>query len=247
MTVSITKKISSVSLKSKENTDESILPVQQSNPVAHLDIDPLYTRIDKRPETALNAVTEKLSYYTQEGKKTVYIIVSFIEVEGVVEGNPVIIERPIEFFYPVLQNQWIVSTMRSLSLAARGGYVSQALKDLRKVCWDKGPVRFGSNAFDKPIYHDSEVAAIAFALQRILQKRGFLDVEGNQVPARVLSKKLTTDYNSIEFELPSNDVINQETCDATKNNQLSCPTCESEMIIMDGCPTCTTCGYSKCG
>ncbi|BBI58926.1 hypothetical protein HSBAA_02320 [Vreelandella sulfidaeris] len=49
----------------------------------------------------------------------------------------------------------------------------QAVADLRKVAWDKGLVRCGMNRWNKPMFHDSEVAAIAWSIQQILYRRGF--------------------------------------------------------------------------
>ncbi|HOI66463.1 MAG TPA: adenosylcobalamin-dependent ribonucleoside-diphosphate reductase, partial [Thiomonas arsenitoxydans] len=87
------------------------------------DIDPLTRRIEGRPSGDLQAVTSKISYMTSEGQKTVYLSVSFAEVEGRVNGEAVRIERPIEFFMPAGQRdegqQWIASNMRLLSLVAR--------------------------------------------------------------------------------------------------------------------------------
>ena len=106
-------------------------------------IDPMRTVIESRPKGALSAVADKIEYWTTEGHNTLYIVVSFLPVpdaDGV--GT---IERAIEFFMPVGQNgesqQWITSTMRMLSLAARGGFLERALRDMRKVAWDRGPVR----------------------------------------------------------------------------------------------------------
>ena len=122
--------------------------------VSKADVNPLTLRIDRRPNGSLEAVSEKIEYSTSMGKRKVYLLISFLPVEGHHNGKQVTVERPIEFFYPVEQDQWIAATMRSLSLAARGGYVPQALADLRKVVWDKGPVRCGKNAYGKPLHHD---------------------------------------------------------------------------------------------
>ncbi|KAF7961825.1 hypothetical protein AWV80_28935 [Cupriavidus sp. UYMU48A] len=45
-------------------------------------------------------MTSKLDYMTYEGHKTVYLTVNFMRVSGVLDGMPVEIERPIEFFMP---------------------------------------------------------------------------------------------------------------------------------------------------
>jgi len=75
--------------------------------------------------------------------------------------------------------QWITSSMRLLSLAARGGFLSRALRDMKKVAWDRGPVRLGTKKKQDgavaPMWHDSEVAAVAFAIENILAKRGIAE------------------------------------------------------------------------
>ena len=134
--------------------------------------DPMRAVIDTRPRGGLQAVAEKLEYWTQEGAQTLYLIVSFLPVG---EGR----ERAIEFFMPVGQSgesqQWITASMRLLSLAARGGFLERALADMRKVAWDRGPVRLGtyerSDGAQAPLWHDSEVAAIAYAIQNIIARR----------------------------------------------------------------------------
>jgi ribonucleoside-diphosphate reductase alpha chain len=140
-------------------------------------VDPMRTVIESRPKGALSAVAEKVEYWTQEGHKTLYLIVSFLPVPAA-QGSGTV-ERAIEFFMPVGQSgesqQWITSSMRMLSLAARGGFLERALGDMRKVAWDRGPVRLGT--YEKadgtrvPMWHDSEVAAIAFAVQNIIARR----------------------------------------------------------------------------
>ncbi|WP_227370069.1 ribonucleoside-diphosphate reductase [Halomonas sp. M20] len=220
--------------------------------------DPLTLRIPSRPEGTLEAVSEKISYVGAEGRKKVYVLVAFMPVEGVLNGKQVVIERPVEFFFPSGQlsseHQWITATMRSLSLAARGGYVTQALADLRKVAWDKGLVRCGMNRWNKPMFHDSEVAAIAWSLQQILHRRGFVDADGIQVPvdelARVHAQRL---MNGQPWQPPVEE--KDEAPAATQSGSGAgapvvghCPECRGELIMMDGCPTCYAgCGWSKCG
>jgi len=102
---------------SKEAAEKSSIDVDN--------IDPNRVVIERRPEGSLNAICEKLTYFTKEGKKSLYLNISFMPVEGVLGGKKIVIERPVEFFIPVGQDgtsqQWISSTMRLLSLSARGG------------------------------------------------------------------------------------------------------------------------------
>ncbi len=183
------------------------------------------------------------------------------------------IERPVEFFFPSGQlsseHQWITATMRSLSLAARGGYATQAVADLRKVAWDKGLVRCGMNRWNKPMFHDSEVAAIAWSIQQILYRRGFLDREGSQVPVEQLVQRYAHRMTHGHAWQPGADeaagdaTADMGTVDANGGEQKTpikkpegggpasvgnCPECRGELIMMDGCPTCYAgCGWSKCG
>lgn len=226
------------------------------------DVNPLYVRVENRPDEALDAVIEKVTYNTQHGKKKVYVAVSFLEVDGVLGGKPVVIERPIEIFLPAGQTeedgQWIVATMRSLSLAARGGYLTRALQDLRQVPWTKGPVRCGEKDWGNgkvvPVQHPSEVAAIAYAIQRILYNRGFLDVDGNQVPVEVLArrhaKQASETRSDPELELvAANPSVQADEAAATPAapSGKTCPQCGgSNVRPMDGCDTCMDCGHSKC-
>ncbi len=208
-------------------------------PVAAAPVDPMRTVIESRPKGALSAVADKIEYWTQEGHKTLYIVVSFLPVPAA-DGLGTV-ERAIEFFMPVGQNgesqQWITSTMRMLSLAARGGFLGRALSDMRKVAWDRGPVRLGTyqkaDGTHVPMWHDSEVAAIAFALQNIIARR-------NQASdtAAVSTPHLPAAPELPGMAAPSNVMAGKK-----------CPECGAHaMIRKDGCDYCTSCGHlGGCG
>ncbi|MFL6631955.1 MAG: adenosylcobalamin-dependent ribonucleoside-diphosphate reductase [Massilia sp.] len=209
------------------------------------DIDPLRRRFESRPAGELESVTSKVEYTTQEGKKTVYLTISFMRVDGRLNGRALAIERPFEFFMPANQrsdgHQWITSTMRLLSLAARAGSsIAKALADMRAVVWEKGPVRCGhltrADGVQVPVYHDSEVAAIAFMLQRILIRRGFLDAYGNQVPADALDRLLA--HRGTPDEAPAPALA------AVEETGAKCPECGARALRkVDGCTRCTACHY----
>lgn len=189
-------------------------------------VDPMRATIERRPPGQLPGVVEKIDYWTQQGRQTLYIVVSFLPIA---DGR----ERAIEFFMPVGQSgesqQWITSSMRLLSLAARGGFLERALADMRKVAWDRGPVRLGTytrpdgNAV--PMWHDSEVAAIAYAVQNIIARRQGEPVAALATPAT-----------------PAADA--PPTMTGAK-----CPECGAHaMIRKDGCDFCTQCGHvGACG
>ncbi|MFC7461569.1 adenosylcobalamin-dependent ribonucleoside-diphosphate reductase [Hydrogenophaga defluvii] len=193
-------------------------------------VDPMRTVIESRPKGALDAVAEKIEYWTHEGQKTLYIIVSFLPVPTA-DGLGTV-DRAIEFFMPVGQSgesqQWITSSMRMLSLAARGGFLERALSDMRKVAWDRGPVRLGQRVREDgtrvPLWHDSEVAAIAYAVQNILERRA----NGG---ATVLAATSAA-------PLPPTTMAGRK-----------CPECGAHAVIRkDGCEYCTACGHiGACG
>ena len=202
--------------------------------VAATPVDPMRTVIESRPKGALSAVADKIEYWTQEGHKTLYIVVSFLPVPtGLGDAT---VERAIEFFMPVGQSgesqQWITSTMRMLSLAARGGFLERALGDMRKVAWDRGPVRLGTyqkpDGTHVPMWHDSEVAAIAFALQGILARRAQF------VSAALAPAPTTPELPGMQMPLMAGK---------------KCPECGAHaMIKKDGCDLCTQCGHmGSCG
>ena len=196
-------------------------------------INPMRTVIESRPKGALSAVAEKVEYWTQEGHKTLYIVVSFLPVPAASGVGTV--DRAIEFFMPVGQSgesqQWITSSMRLLSLAARGGFLERALSDMRKVAWDRGPVRLGTHqkadGSQVPLWHDSEVAAIAHAIQNILARRAG---QRGAVPPP-----------------------HQESAPAAATPPVmagkKCGECGAHAVIRkDGCDYCTQCGHlGACG
>ncbi|WJF91533.1 adenosylcobalamin-dependent ribonucleoside-diphosphate reductase [Paraburkholderia bonniea] len=234
------------------------------------EVDPLRIAIDHRPRGELPAIIEKVEYLTQTGKKSLYVAVSFMEVSGHMSGEDMTIARPIEFFIPVGQRdesqQWITATMRSLSLAARGGFVARNLQDLRKVSWDRGQVRLGEvrrlDGQRSPRWHDSEVAALAYAIQQILHRRGFLDEEGNQVPSRLLAHLPRGVLNDTAQKPPLHgadaDAAAEVKADADTDASAyslqimagqPCGTCGAHAVIRkDGCDFCTACGETgACG
>ena len=230
----------------------SVAPTQQAATLP--DDDPLRRRFDSRPAGELESVTSKVRYTTQEGTKAAYLTVSFIRAEGRIAGLPLVIERPFEFFMPATQRsdgqQWITSTMRLLSLAARAGSaVSKALADMREVVWEKGPVRCGSftraDGTEVPMYHDSEVAAIAFMLQRILIRRGFLDQQGNQVATADLARQLASGPTFAMGSAPAQTALETPKAHAGRK----CPDCGAHALHkVDGCSHCSECHYiGSCG
>jgi len=205
-------------------------PVVAQEPTAPAD--PMRSVIESRPKGGLPAVAEKVEYWTQEGHTTLYLIVSFLPID---DGHGGLVDRAIEFFMPVGQSnesqQWITSSMRLLSLAARGGFLERALSDMRKVAWDRGPVRLGSYAKADgtlvPLWHDSEVAALAYAIQNILARR----VSSPQ-----------------QQELPLEEMEAPRSLPPAMAGK-KCWECGAHAVIRkDGCDYCTQCGaLGSCG
>jgi ribonucleoside-diphosphate reductase alpha chain len=219
---------------------------QGANSEAQAELDPYRCVIDRRPDGELPAVAEKINYWTQDGPKTLYLILSFLPVAGVVKGQTVQVERAIEFFMPVGQNgesqQWITSSMRLLSLAARGGFLARALHDMRKVAWDRGPVRLGTlrkdSGVEVPMWHDSEVAAVGYAIEQILARRNNsnLPVSG-PISSASLGSEIEEESEGFQASL------------TTVMAGKKCPECGAHALIKrDGCEYCTSCGHlGTCG
>ena len=199
--------------------------------------DPMKVVIERRPEGELAAVVDKVEYWTQEGVQRLYIVISFLPMESA-DGKGVV-ERAVEFFMPVGQSgesqQWITSSMRLLSLAARGGFLERALADMRKVAWDRGPVRLGTyqkaDGTRVPMWHDSEVAAIAYAVQQILERRRQHSLPGMQA----------------DMLEPIESPISTPLIPAMAGRK--CHECGAHAVIRkDGCDYCTACGaLGACG
>ena len=193
-------------------------------------VDPMRTVIESRPKGALPAVADKIEYWTQEGHQTLYLLVSFMPVPTA-DGSGTV-ERAIEFFMPVGQSgesqQWVSSSMRLLSLAARGGFLERALRDMRKVVWDRGPVRMGTHqkadGTHVPMWHDSVVAAIAYAVQTLIAQRAGVTPSGQPSP-----------------------VVVEPTPGMMPGKK--CGECGAHAVIRkDGCDYCTQCGHlGVCG
>mgnify|MGYP001205318466 CR=1 FL=1 len=202
--------------------------------------DPMRTVIEKRPAGGLPSVTEKIEYWTSEGQQRLYLIVSFLPLPTA-DGKGTV-ERAIEFFMPVGQSgesqQWITATMRMLSLAARGGFLDRALSDMRKVSWDRGPVRLGTyekaDGTHVPRWHDSEVAAIGYAVENLIAQRA-LAAQGDL-------------FGADELPVSAPRVAEAASVPGVMAGK-KCPECGAHaMIRKDGCDYCTQCGFvGSCG
>jgi ribonucleoside-diphosphate reductase alpha chain len=160
-----------------------------------------------------------------------------------IDENGHTVERAVEFFMPVGQHgesqQWISASMRLLSLAARGGFLERALEDMRKVAWDKGPVRLGYHVKEDgtrvPKWHDSEVSAIAFALQQMIAERAkSLREQAPVVAPAPAIQSSSSQPSSSELSVMAGK---------------KCGECGAHAVIRkDGCDFCSNCGHmGSCG
>ena len=207
----------------------AVLEAGEAKPEVAPGPDPMRAVIERRPQGTLPAAVEKIEYWTQQGRQRLYLVVSFLPLP---DGR----ERAIEFFMPIGQShesqQWITSSMRLLSLAARGGFLERALADMRKVAWDRGPVRLGTYARPDgtavPLWHDSEVAAIAYAIQNIIARRQGAAAATLETPEPAAAAATTATGVMAGSK---------------------CPECGAPAVIKkDGCEFCTQCGHvGACG
>ena len=118
------------------------------------------------------------------------------------------------------------------------------LEDLRKVTWDRGPVRLGTyqkaDGTRVPRWHDSEVAAIGYAIEDLIARRaqaaqGSLFAEGDLPTAEATQTQAAGDEDH---------VFTPGTMAGKK-----CTECGARaMIRKDGCDYCTQCGFvGSCG
>ena len=248
-----------LSVSEPMSVSESVTSVAPS-PV--VDDDPLRKQFSSRPDGDLEGVTSKVEFWSVEGKKSVYLTVNFMRVQGTVGAAPIVIERPVEFFVPAGQRdegqQWTSSNMRLLSMVARsGGSVAKALANMREVVWDKGPVRCGFLTKDggaqAPLFHDSEVAAIGYALQQMLTKRGFLGADGHEVSATALAQQLSARGDSAKSAPPGLTHVPDAQASSTRAVNLhggkKCPECGAHALHkVDGCLRCMNCNHlGSCG
>ena len=222
--------------------DEPAAPASNAPaPAPAVPYDPMRSVIEKRPAGGLPSVTEKIEYWTSEGQQRLYLIVSFLPVPAA-DGKGTV-ERAIEFFMPVGQSgesqQWITATMRMLSLAARGGFLDRALSDMQKVTWDRGPVRLGTyekaDGTHVPRWHDSEVAAIGYAVENLI---------ANRQKAAQASLFDADELPAVEPQVAPAAMVPTSVMAGKK-----CPECGAHaMIRKDGCDYCTQCGFvGSCG
>lgn len=241
-------------------------PVSVPEPVqvatVSMDVNPLHKQIDGRREGGMRAINHKAVLRGGHGKYSLYASMSFDKVSGTIEGKPVSIDRPMEVFFPTNQfsdgQQWITFLMMSISALLRsGGDITSLLQNARQIKWEHGQVSLGSyekeDGSKVPLRHDSEAAALAYILQKMLIEEGYLDASGNQVPVRVLAAKQEKHDCSAHCATSSDDEVTPKVEEsggmAFHGNGKKCPECGAlELHPRDGCLICNSCQYvGSCG
>jgi ribonucleoside-diphosphate reductase alpha chain len=135
-------------------------------------------------------------------------------------------------------------SMRLLSLATRR-FLEQALSDMRKVAWDRGPVRLGTHqkadGTHVPMWHDSEVAAVAYAIQNIQAQR-------NSAQSGDYNRR-STDNSAESYGLLPRQEQALAAAPLPVMAGKKCGECGAHAVIRkDGCDYCTQCGHmGSCG
>jgi len=122
---------------------------------------------------------------------------------------------------------------------------------MRKVV-DHQSIRLGEKSKDDgtkiPLYHDSEVAAIAFAIQRILINRGLMNQDGEPLVKIILDKTEIIDLPNVQ-DVDSSVEPSKEPSGNLVMPGKKCSECGAHAVIKkDGCEYCTSCGnVGSCG
>jgi ribonucleotide reductase alpha subunit/predicted RNA-binding Zn-ribbon protein involved in translation (DUF1610 family) len=222
-----------------------------------LDENLLRKPIGKRQPGDLPSITSQNIYEVNYEVCKLYLTISLHPVTGWVNNKEVTIMRPMEFFVPQSQldasAQWVTGTMRTLSLLARaGGDVAKALRDYRKLSWTSGPVRCGTitkaDGRSAPRFHSSDIAAVGYMLQQMLQRAGFLDEDGNEIGQDTLIAKADSDV-VLGLQAPEAPQATPTISASRPQSPHPCPACGAhEWHRRNSCFQCDNCGHEgSCG
>lgn len=256
--VVITKKITGLKVIKPGEAQVAPAPAPQL-----ADDNPITKRIAKRPEGFLDAMSCKMSYTSQNGpEKSIYFVLAFMPVKGVVNGKEITIERPMECFVPPGQRtddqQWIAGLMRVLSKTARNGMFVEALQQLREVVSANGSLQLSWTPDSHNKFHDSVVASVAYMMQEALKARGFIDQYGRVMPLEKLAESYANRHSQNGTDNAQEDGAMDLTCgEAEPHSDLDAetapfgrcehPECNGQPLrMLDGCKVCTSCASSKC-
>lgn len=229
---------------------------QTASTTALADVDPLRVPMERAPGGDLDAKRRQIKFFANGRDHTLYLNVTFAEFDGVIDGKPVKIERPVELFMEPKWgegSQWKSSFMVQLSTSIRYGYpVAEAIKNMREQTWAHGQVQYGyyvkADGTKVPRWHDSDVAVVGYAIQDLLTQRGFLDADGEQVPARILAQRYAARQQGV-VAAPAVAPAPKEPKGFAPGSGMKCPACGAHDLHKSaGCTSCEACGFDAgCG
>lgn len=212
------------------------------------DIDPRYVMVESREDGSWPAINIKATLPGGDGVIKLYVNLGFGLVCGRDGGEDVCIERPLEIFMPAsngtVDQQWISSHMRMLSLIARAGLLSKALSDMRQVV-APAAIWYGKDRHGKTKVHSSAVACFAWLVQEELRKRGYFDEDYRERTIKDIAEGAApAEPPQVRVAEPAPAMSIPVDAKIVRCPQ---PGCGAAMVNLSGCLTCTSCGHSKCG
>ena len=217
---------------------------------------------ESREDGKLPGFTIKGRFHTQEGEQKFLVIINILTIERNTRFGKVIIRRPVEFVlkanFAIRSPAW-EATMRLMSLSARSGVpLPKIVENVRENAWNNGAVRFGTRLKDGrqiPLWHDSDIAALGYAIEEGLKDEGFLTDEGKLATNFILEKSDSDiQDNSQHKPKTSLDVIKGDAGKVIDNEKKpmagsKCPECGANAVVKrDGCKICDNCGaLGSCG
>ncbi len=242
------RKVVGWALNGSASTATAAAPANDPKPVLP-DVDPRYLMVEGREDGSWPSQNVKATLPGPDGTIKLYFNLGFGLVCGRKDGEDICIERPLEIFMPAststVDQQWISSHMRMLSLIARAGLLSKALSDMRQVT-AAATVWYGKDRNGKTKIHSSVVACFAWLVQEELRKRGYFDDDYKERSIEDIasgSKALAAP----QVKVAETPVTAETPTPEGKFTRCTQPGCGAAMVLQSGCLTCTSCGHSKCG
>ncbi|HET6893642.1 MAG TPA: adenosylcobalamin-dependent ribonucleoside-diphosphate reductase [Pyrinomonadaceae bacterium] len=221
-------------------------------------VDEMYREsFDSREDGRLPGFTIKNHFYTQEGIQKFLLNINILTIKRKTRFGVVTIRRPVEFVlkanFAIRTPAW-ESTMRLASLSARmGAPLPKVIDNMTENAWNSGAVRYGTRIKDGrevPMWHDSDVAALGYAIEQGLKEEGYLTEDGK--PSKRFTLEPENDGGFVEMPkiwegTAASFEVTPEA--APKNTGKKCGDCGAYAVVKrDGCELCEACGWSgACG
>ena len=241
--IEISKKITGVSVLSKEITKENSTASTKEKEALRVEL----IQETKRPKQ-LDSRTYKIK--ASSGYDHAY----YVSISNVVlnEGTPLKEVRPYEIFINTkdkINVQWVHAlTFMMSAIFRKGGEYMFLLDELREVSspnagWFGQHTRGGN-----PRYIESMVSAIADTIAYHVEQTcgvGIKEIELSSEAKEIIEEKKAEYLKKHASTITSTEVIDE---DAGMPNAQDCPKCKvrNAVIKLDGCLTCVSCGDSKC-